>query len=372
MISLLFMILLSLSLFGNQIINTNSDYVLTDTDLLLSSNLSNSDTKLIPLLSNFNQNLTRILSEMYIDVLENGEDTFIENHFTYYNSGEEDVYFIIHVIDIITILAESRISSIIVYDAFGALSYKWDIQSSLHLINITLREALQPLSFVSFSISYALENAVISNPDITQNFILQWTLTFDEDIEQFSIITTIPSAFELVNQSAVDPFPDYKSADGRRLEWSLNNVLEDQSETWIIRFQMVEHTTIPENGFKPGFWSGLIVTFILGLLIGSLGMYFILKTRTDSERKVIVESLLSQPEKEILKIVKDEGGTTTQNKIVDLSGFSKAKVSYYVTELEKKKIISRERWGRMNRIKIIDDSVDKVFIADHEETNTET
>jgi hypothetical protein len=226
---------------------------------------------------------------------------------------------------------------------------------------------------VSFSISFALESAVISNPEITQDFILQWTLTFDEDIEQFSLIATLPSTFELYNQSAVDPIPDYKSADGRRLEWSLNNVLEDQSETWIIRFQQVEQPTTPENGFKKGFWSGLIVTFFLGgLLIGSLGAYFILKTRTDTERKVIVESLLSQPEKEILKIIKDEGGTTTQNKIVDLSGFSKAKVSYYVTELEKKKIISRERWGRMNRIKIIDDSVDKVFIAEQEESNTES
>ena len=55
----------------------------------------------------------------------------------------------------------------------------------------------------------------------------------------------------------------------------------------------------------------------------------------------------------------------TQSKITTQSGFSKAKVSYYLTELEKKEIISRERWGRMNRIKIIDDSVEKVIIKEN-------
>jgi hypothetical protein len=318
--------------------------------------------------SNNNPELSRIISEMYIDVLENGEDAFVENHHTYYNHGTQNVSWIIQEIEILTILTESRISSFIVYDAFGDLSYSWSIQSSIHIINITLREELTPQEFISFSFSYLIENA-ITRTELTQNYILQLSLTYDESIEQFSLIATLPAKYEILNESAADPDPIYQSVDGRRLEWKFNNILADQTKTWIVRFQLYEQYTTPPDEFRIVYWiGGLVATFIFGLLLGTLGMFYTVKFRTDTERKIIVETLLSQPEKEILKIIKDDGGVITQNKIVSLTEFSKAKVSYYLTELEKKKIIQRERWGRMNRIRIIDDSVDKVFIKDQQQS----
>ena len=41
-----------------------------------------------------------------------------------------------------------------------------------------------------------------------------------------------------------------------------------------------------------------------------------------------------------------------------------------ITELEKKGIIARERWGRMNRVKIIAESYDKVYFDKVEKNNT--
>ncbi|NHK31039.1 MAG: hypothetical protein FK730_06780 [Asgard group archaeon] len=320
---------------------------------------------------NYNLNLTRIISEMNLNILENGEDASISMQFTYYNSGDESVNYIIHTIDISTILIESRVSSILVQDAFGNLNYEWSFLGNLNLINISLRVPLNPQDFTSFSISYLLEDAIVSNPDITVNYILQWTLTFDEDIEQFSLFVTLPAQYELFNQSALEPIPNYQSSDGRRLEWDYFNILENQDQTWIIRFQDFVQEQPPISTFKPIFWISVVGTFLLGIIIGTIGMFYILRFKTDTERQEIVETLLSQPEKEIIKIIKKQDGVTTQSKIVDLSEFSKAKVSYYLTELEKKSIIMRERWGRMNRIRIIDDSVDKVFFSEDEKSETD-
>lgn len=319
----------------------------------------------------YNPNLTRILNDMYADILPNGKDITITMHFTYYNSGEDTVYNIIHAIDITTILIESRISSIVVFDAIGDINYEWDFLVNINLINISLRLPLDPFQFTSFTISFLLENAIVSNPDITFNYIVQWTLTFDEDIEQFSLTVTLPIQFELYNQSALDPIPNYRSADGRRLEWIFYNILTDQDKTWIIRFKNYVTEEHPISIFKPIYWIAVVGTFLGGAIIGIIGMYFYLKLKTDTERQEIVETLLSHPEKEIIKIIKKHDGVITQSKIVDLTVFSKAKVSYYLSELEKKEIISRERWGRMNRIRIIDDSVDKVYFSDSENIETD-
>jgi uncharacterized membrane protein len=330
----------------------------------LSSNLLNNQLKFNGL--NYNPNLTRIISEINLDILENGEDASISMQFTYYNGGLENVNYIVHAIDISTILIDSRVSSIMVKDAFGYLNYDWSFLGSINIINISLRIPLEPSKFTSFTILYLLEDAVVSNPDITVNYILQWTITFDEYIEQFSLIVTLPAQYELFNQSALEPIPNYQSSDGRRLEWNFYNVLENHDQTWIIRFQDYMPEQPPISTFKPIFWVSVVGTFLFGLIIGTITMFYILKFKTDTERQEIVETLLSQPEKEIIKIIKKQDGVTTQSKIVDLSGFSKAKVSYYLTELENKSIILRERWGRMNRIRIIDESVDKVYFSEDE------
>ncbi|NHJ85601.1 MAG: MarR family transcriptional regulator [Asgard group archaeon] len=331
--------------------------------------VDNSLTTLFKPLQSLNPNLTRIIYDIYFNVNSNGDDVSISTDFTYQNIGSTDVYYIMHLIDITTILADSRISTIDVYDTFGNLAYQWDIIGNINQLNISLREPIHDSDFYSFTIDYLLEHAIIKNNDIYQSSFLQWSITHDDDIEQFSLILILPAKFILYNQSAVDPEPDYKSVDDRRLEWYFYNIFADQTQTWIIRFNIYETSIQTPEPYGKGFWLSLIGTFVGGFIFGGLAVFFILKSRTDIERKEIVETLLSSPEKEILRIIKSQNGVTTQSKITSESGFSKAKVSYYLTELENKEIIARERWGRMNRIRIIDDSVDKVYFSGESKEN---
>lgn len=311
-----------------------------------------------------NTNLSRFIFEVYLDILPNGEDAQVTTHYTYQNVGNNSIFNIINILDITTVLTESRLSSITISDADGELYYEWIIDESLHILNITIREPLEFQEFYSYTVSYFLEEVILQSFEVAEAFVFHWTLTQDEDTEQFTLIITLPAQYELYNQSALEPEADYKSADGKRFEWNYYNIEENDIQIWIVRFQVQQISTIPIPPPSKGAWFAMIGTFFVGLIAGGLTVFFIIKARTDIERKEIVETLLSQPEKDIIRIIKNENGVTTQSKICSLSGFSKAKVSYYLNELENKGIVQKERWGRMNRIRITDDSVDKAYVKE--------
>ena len=315
---------------------------------------------------NLNTNLSRLIFEIYLNILPNGEDAQVTAQYTYQNVGNNSIFNIINILNINTALVESRLSSISVSDADGELYYEWIINEYTHLLNITIREPLEFQQFYSYTITYLLEDVILQSFEVAEAFVFQWTLTQDEDIEQFTLIITLPAQYELYNQSALEPDADYTSVDGKRFEWNYYNIEENDIQIWIVRFQVYQISIIPTPPPGKGAWFGMIGTFIAGLIAGGLTVFFIIKSRTDIERKEIVETLLSQPEKEIIRIIKNENGVTTQSKICSVSGFSKAKVSYYLNELENKGIVQKERWGRMNRIRITDDSVDKAYVKESE------
>ncbi len=358
---LLLSLILTLSFF-------NSNITFNDKDNKLITKQSYNQTDFIT--KKYNENLTRVFFEIFIEVIPEDKDILITAQFTYQNSGLMPIKSIMYIIDITTILIDSRISSIDAYDSLGNLYYQWDIVDNAHLINVTLRKPMEAQQFYSFSISYLLDNAVFINKDIADTFILQWIITHDEYTEEFALIVLLPNQYTLENESALEPEADYIAKDNKRFEWDYSHVLQDESQTWIIRFQLEElPTTPPPPSYKP-YWLGIFGALLFGIIVGGFATFFIIKARTDIEKKEIVETLLAQPEKEIIRIIKEENGVTTQSKICSSTEFSKAKVSYYLAELEKKGIIAKERWGRMNRIRIVDNTVEKVDlekVAEEEE-----
>ncbi|HUU77220.1 MAG TPA: winged helix-turn-helix transcriptional regulator [candidate division Zixibacteria bacterium] len=311
-----------------------------------------------------NPNLTRLLYQINFNLELNAEDISITTHSTYRNDANNSIKNIIHIIDVDTIFVESRISTILVHDSEGELFFEWFALSDYQLLNISLRYPILSEEVTTFTVSYLLEDAVLKNPEILENYIIRWTLTNHEISEQFSFILALPNKFILSNSSYVpslEPEADYISIDGTRFEWIRYDVLSNEVLTWTIRFEYYMNPTQSNTNIPVYVWILMVILFIIGLIVGGLSVFFIFRSRIDMERSDIVETLLSQPEKEILKIIKDEKGVTTQSKICSISNFSKAKVSYYINELEKKEIITRERWGRMNRIRLIDESFEKVY-----------
>jgi len=338
-------------------------------DISLTKDQTSALSRIIPqdiTTQSLNTNLSKLIYEIYVDILPNGEDAQVSAHYTYQNVGNNSILNVVNILDVSTVLVESRLSSISISDAGGLLYYEWTINEYTHMLNITLRDPLEYQQFYTYTVTYLLEDVILQSFEVAEAFVFQWTLTHDEDIEQFTLIVTLPAQYELYNQSALEPDADYKSVDGKRFEWNYYNIEENDIQIWIVRFQIFQVSTIPIPPPSKAAWFGMIGTFFLGVIAGGLTVFFIIKARTDIERKEIVETLLSQPEKEIIRIIKNENGVTTQSKICSLSGFSKAKVSYYLNELENKGIVEKERWGRMNRIRITDDSVDKAYVKESE------
>ncbi len=58
---------------------------------------------------------------------------------------------------------------------------------------------------------------------------------------------------------------------------------------------------------------------------------------------------LTQEEQIILKMIKEEEGIT-QSSLRHKSGFSKTKLSFLLSDLEKKNIIKKELFGKTNKV----------------------
>ncbi len=101
------------------------------------------------------------------------------------------------------------------------------------------------------------------------------------------------------------------------------------------------------NGFGFPWLGGLVVLF--AILLVPYPLYRFFKARkTEAEEEI--SDLVSEDLEKVLKILKEEGGRTTQKHIRKKLGLSEAKVSLMITELEHKNLVVRIKKGRGNVI----------------------
>lgn len=91
------------------------------------------------------------------------------------------------------------------------------------------------------------------------------------------------------------------------------------------------------------------VYFIAVLLLAavSLGMYLALRKR---EQKDTTHEILPEDLNEILEIIKKEGGRVTQKELKRKTGYSDAKISLMIADLEKRGMVEKVKKGRGNII----------------------
>jgi hypothetical protein len=64
----------------------------------------------------------------------------------------------------------------------------------------------------------------------------------------------------------------------------------------------------------------------------------------------LIEGLAVEDERMLVQIVADEGGTVFQSQLVEMSGFSKSKVSLVLDRLEARGVLERRRHGMSNAV----------------------
>ena len=102
------------------------------------------------------------------------------------------------------------------------------------------------------------------------------------------------------------------------------------------------------------------VYFLVGfIIIAIVGMIFYFMTEDKKEEKPVEKikkntkitlNFLSKDEKKIVEKIIEEGGKTGQYELSHLEGLSKVKVHRILQNLEKKGVIHKEKFGKVNKI----------------------
>jgi len=152
----------------------------------------------------------------------------------------------------------------------------------------------------------------------------------------------LPPAYGINNEdvSAIIPEPTYLQSDGKRIIvlWEM------KSPSTPTLYKIKYNSLVENNGFDTNILVYLAIVLIL-LISAGLFLFYRSSKKGDVEVK-IPPSLLSEDEMAICEIIKNEGGKIKQKKLSSITGFSKAKITKILSNLEKKELIEREPIGR--------------------------
>ncbi|MEM5793166.1 MAG: hypothetical protein QXY45_02295 [Candidatus Aenigmatarchaeota archaeon] len=178
------------------------------------------------------------------------------------------------------------------------------------------------------------------------------------DTNKINLELKLPELMVLVNDQMrpISPSGAQIGSDGRRI--TLRWKFEDQFMGDIIPLRIYYEGVKPTNFFK---LFGTRWVLIFALLF--LGGIFLLYDKL-SRKKSVVLSVLNEAERIVVDIVQKNGGKNVdQRNIVSSSGFSKAKVSRILQNLEARGILRIDRIGRKNKVtinkKLIEESTEQ-------------
>jgi len=99
------------------------------------------------------------------------------------------------------------------------------------------------------------------------------------------------------------------------------------------------------------FLVGLSAIFIYYNSDGSIKEYLLPKEK-DKSRELLIANLLKCDEKKVYQNIVNSNGEILQNKLVVITGLSKVKITRILYGLEQKKLITKERYGFTNMVRL--------------------
>jgi uncharacterized membrane protein len=233
-----------------------------------------------------------------------------------------------------------RLYNLVVTDSSGrTLRYSSDFKGGKTYVTTYFENPL--LGGENYTIFYKFDlQGQITKMENT--YILTETHSLLANVKNFALTIALPEGFGLVE---VSPGPNKIVSDGRRhiLSWQLNEPIP-------IGFRGFKVIVLYEK-LVPPWWVGkekhiygAMVVIVFSLLGGIA--YLRVRSKEKVESKIEV---LKEDEQEIMKLIIENDGID-QRDIQRETGFSKAKVSKILSELERRGIIRKEPYGRRNKI----------------------
>jgi len=197
---------------------------------------------------------------------------------------------------------------------------------------------LIPEELNNIKITYAIPDSV----EVKKNDYVYIKEFVYPNVKNFLFRIKLPPAYGINNEdiSSIIPEPTYLQSDGKRIIvlWEM------KSPSTPMIFKIKYASLIPNNGFNTTILLSLVIILIIFI---SIGLFLFFRSSNNKEQEVkIPPSLLSEDEMVICRILKNEGGKIKQKKLSSLTGFSKAKITKILSNLEKKELIERQSFGR--------------------------
>lgn len=190
----------------------------------------------------------------------------------------------------------------------------------------------------SIKINYTISDAVEVKK---KDFVYMREVVYP-NVKNLIFRIKLPPAYGINNEdvSAIIPEPTYLQSDGKRIIvlWEM------KSPSTPALYKIKYNSLVNNNGFDTNILVYLAIVLIL-LISAGLSLFYRSSKKGDVEVK-IPHSLLSEDEMTICEIIKNEGGKIKQKKLSSITGFSKAKITKILSNLEKKELIEREPIGR--------------------------
>ena len=183
--------------------------------------------------------------------------------------------------------------------------------------------------------AYIESNSFIGNiipPVDADEFIIRITLP-EEAILKTSMKGNIPSIL---------PKPRRLETDGRIISvvWRMENVTAGEELPVIINYNE------PVNPM----WFVIPVILIIILIPLTIALVKKRPHKEPEKPEFKIEKHLKEDEEQVITILKDREGECEQGTLRVITGFSKAKLSGLLKELEERNVLHREKRGKKNRV----------------------
>lgn len=194
----------------------------------------------------------------------------------------------------------------------------------------------------TINIDYTFDS-LVSNQDQIKTF--RYTHPIYRPTKEFKLRVKLPHGTGLAQengQASFSPTDGSTGSDGRRIyvEWEKKPQL---GETLSFR--------VDYENLNAGFDYAKVVAGVVLILI-SAGLIYLLWRHRNKEKLEKVYGDISEDEKDVLELLRENDGEMLQKDVVNSSDYSKAKISGLVSELVDKEIVEKEKEGRSNKLKI--------------------
>lgn len=170
-------------------------------------------------------------------------------------------------------------------------------------------------------------------------------------INRVDILVKIPLGTVIADEASLEytglkpfyPENGVKGSDGRRIfvEWKFESPRLGET----IRISTIYEKILREDGINIYLISVFVIAFSFAIIF-----LIIIKRRRDISK---VLPILNDSERVIMEVILKSPENLDQRKIVRATGFSKAKVSRVLKDLEARGLIKREKIGRATKVKLI-------------------